>query len=32
MSEWLWIAGMIAVESVLQAESREMRALSLIHI
>jgi len=27
MSDWLWIAGMIAVESVLQAESREMRAL-----
>ncbi len=24
MSDWLWIAGMIAVESVLQAESREM--------
>jgi 23S rRNA (guanosine2251-2'-O)-methyltransferase len=27
MSDSLWVAGMIAVESVLQAESREMRAI-----
>ena len=27
MSDWLWIAGMIAVESVLQAESREVRVI-----
>lgn len=27
MSEWLWVAGMIAVESVLRAESREMRVI-----
>jgi 23S rRNA (guanosine2251-2'-O)-methyltransferase len=27
MSDWLWIAGMIAVESVLQAQSREMRVI-----
>ena len=27
MSDWLWIAGMIAVESVLQAESREIQVI-----
>ena len=27
MSDWLWIAGMIAVESVLQADSRQIRAI-----
>ena len=27
MSDWLWIAGMIAVESVVQAGSREIRAI-----
>ena len=27
MSDWLWIAGMIAVESVLQAQSREMQVI-----
>lgn len=27
MSDWLWIAGMIAVESVLQAQSRDVQVI-----
>jgi 23S rRNA (guanosine2251-2'-O)-methyltransferase len=31
MSEWLWVAGMIAVESVLQARSRPVRVIYTSH-